>query len=547
MKESSKLKSFNEKVEHLSDTQGRESLLGMLRGIEREALRIDENGHLAQDEHPKSLGSALTHSRITTDYSESLLEFITPVCHSIDELLEGLTQTHAYSVRNLNGQKLWPVSMPCYVGKVSDIPVAHYGTSNNGKMKTLYRKGLTHRYGALMQIISGVHFNFSVSQDLWQRLYDDKIANGNGSACCSKSINFEDFISESYFGLIRNYRRLVWVLPYLFGSTPALCSSFIKDQDVDFEFEKTGKGTLYLPYATSLRMSDLGYTNKEQDTLNISYNSLPDYLEGVGAAIKMPSKQFEQIGVNVDGEFRQLNSNILQIENEFYAPIRAKRVAQKGEKPSQALSRAGVEYIEVRALDVNPFSPVGIDATQVRFLDLFLLYCLLSPSEDTDAVGEAEIGANLKAVVLEGRKPGLELQRNAKAISLTQWMHELFEQLATLAKLLDGDASHAYQDALSTWAEAIDDPDKTLSGKVMQEVVVKGTDHSVWVKQLADDYHQFLSHYPLSHDIEQTYKNEAKLSLLEQQSLEAQPQDNFTTFLENYFCDVVPAGTFEAK
>jgi len=539
------LKSFNEIVEHLNDTQGREALLGMSRGIEREALRIDENGHLAQDEHPKALGSPLTHSRITTDYSEALLEFITPVCHSIDELLDGLTQTHAYSVRHLNGQKLWPVSMPCFVGEVSDIPVARYGSSNNGKMKTLYRKGLTHRYGALMQIISGVHFNFSVSQDLWQRLYDDKIT--NGSACCSPNISLEDFISESYFGLIRNYRHLVWVLPYLFGSTPALCSSFIKDQDVDFTFKKTGKGTLYLPYATSLRMSDLGYTNKEQDNLNISYNSLPDYLKGVGAAIKMPSKNFEKIGINVNGEYRQLNTNILQIENEFYAPIRAKRVTKKGEKPSEALARAGVEYIEVRALDVNPFSPVGIDANQVRFLDLFLLHCLLSPSEDTDAAAEAEIGANLNAVVLEGRKPGLMLQRNGQTISLNQWMHELFDELSTLAVLLDGDTGNEYQTALSTWAEAIDDPDKTLSGRVMQEVVVKGTDHSVWVKQLADDYHEFLSHYPLSHEIEQAYENEAKISLLEQQSLEAQPQDSFASFLQHYFSDVVPAGTFEAK
>ena len=541
------MKSFNEKVENLSDAQGRAALLDMSRGIEREALRIDKNGHLAQDEHPKALGSALTHSRITTDYSESLLEFITPVCHSIDQLLEGLTQTHAYSVRHLNGQELWPVSMPCYVGEVSDIPVARYGTSNNGKMKTLYRKGLTHRYGALMQIISGVHFNFSVSQDLWKRLYDDKIANGNGSACCSKSINFEDFITESYFGLIRNYRRLVWVLPYLFGSTPALCSSFIKDQEVDFEFKKTGLGTLYLPYATSLRMSDLGYTNKEQDTLNISYNSLPEYLDGVGAAIKMPSKKFAQIGVNVDGEFRQLNSNILQIENEFYSPIRAKRVTKKGEKPSQALARAGVEYIEVRALDVNPFSPVGIDATQVRFLDLFLLHCLLSPSADTDAAGEAEIAANLKAVVLEGRKPGLTLQRNGQAIELKQWMQELFAELSTLAVLLDGDDSHAYQTALNTWSEAIDDPDKTLSGRVIQEVVVKGTDHSVWVKMLADDYHQYLSQYPLTDEVIQGYEEEAKKSLLEQENLEAQPQDDFPHFLKDYFSDVVPAGTFEAK
>jgi len=261
----------------------------------------------------------------------------------------------------------------------------------------------------------------------------------------------------------------------------------------------------------------------------------------------MPSKSFAKIGINVDGEYRQLNSNILQIENEFYAPIRAKRVTKKGEKPSQALSRAGVEYIEVRALDVNPFSPVGIDATQVRFLDLFLLYCLLSPSENTDEVGEAEIAANLKAVVLEGRKPGLELQRNGKNIGLTQWMHELFAQLDTIAKLLDGDDSYAYKTALNTWSEAIDNPNKTLSGRVMNEVVLKGTDHGVWVKQLANDYHEFLSHYPLSDEITKSYEDEAKKSLLELQSLEAQPQDNFAVFLQNYFNDVVPAGTFEAK
>ncbi len=166
-----------------------------------------------------------------------------------------------------------------------------------------------------------------------------------------------------------------------------------------------GRGTLYLPWATSLRMSDLGYTNKEQERLSISYNSLADYLKGIRAAIKMPSDNFANIGVKVDGEYRQLNANVLQIENEFYAPIRAKRVTRSGEKPSEALARAGVEYIEVRALDVNPFSAIGIEASQVRFLDLFLLYCLLSPSATTDSTGEQEIAANLKAVVLEGRKP----------------------------------------------------------------------------------------------------------------------------------------------
>ncbi|WP_394129606.1 glutamate--cysteine ligase [Shewanella maritima] len=531
------MKSFNEVIEQLNNETGRDALLGMQRGIEREALRINENGQLAQDPHPSALGSALTHSRITTDYSEALLEFITPVNNHIETLLEGLTQTHAYSVQNMYGQRLWPVSMPCYVGDVKDIPIAQYGTSNTGKMKTLYREGLTHRYGALMQIIAGVHFNFSVSDELWQLLYDkqlnnsDIIANGDGSK--------QNFISESYFGLIRNYRRLVWVMPYLFGSSPALCSSFIKDQLVGFDFKKTGHGTLYLPYATSLRMSDLGYTNKEQESLNISYNSLPQYLDGVGAAIRMPSDNFAQIGVKVDGQYRQLNSNVLQIENEFYSPIRAKRVTKSGEKPSEALARAGVEYIEVRALDVNPFSPIGIDASQVRFLDLFLLHCLLTPSKAGTETEEAEIAANLQAVIVQGRKPGLRLTRDGQSVGLQSWLTELCSQLASLARLLDDGVDGVYSQALKHWQAAVDDPSLTLSGRIHDEVVVKGRDHGDWVQGLMTQYHQQLSSYALSDEMRDNYQHEAQDSLEQQQSIESQPQPSFDDFLNDYFKDVV--------
>ncbi|MCS6135077.1 glutamate--cysteine ligase [Shewanella baltica] len=523
--EKRKLKSFNELVQHLSDAHGRTALLGMLRGIEREALRIDESGYLATDSHPEALGSALMHSRITTDYSEALLEFITPVNNNVEQLLNGLTETHAFSVRHLNGQRLWPVSMPCYVKDEKQIPVARYGSSNTGMMKTLYRKGLTYRYGALMQIISGVHFNFSVSQELWQSLYE----------LSDKQLSYDDFISESYFGLIRNYRRLVWVLPYLFGASPALCSSFIKDQKTDLKFEKTGHGTLYLPYATSLRMSDLGYTNKEQEELNISYNSLPEYLAGVNAAIKMPSANFANIGVKVDGEYRQLNANVLQIENEFYSPIRAKRVTRSGEKPSEALARAGVEYIEVRALDVNPFSPIGIEATQVRFLDLFLLYCLLTESPKSEASEEARLSANLKAVVLEGRKPGLELLTANGSRSLKSWLEELFDALQPLAVLLDGEATD-YQVALAHWRKAVEDPNLTLSGQVLQNVINKGQDHGQWVMTLAQQYYQFFVDYPLSSETVAQYQAEASSSLNKQAELEAaQRSVSFDDYLEDYF------------
>ena len=522
------MKSFNQFVGHLSNAQGRNALLGMLRGIEREALRIDSAGKLASDPHPQALGSALTHSRITTDYSEALLEFITPVFNDIDGLLDDLTQTHAFSVRHLNGQRLWPVSMPCYVGDVKDIPIAQYGSSNTGKLKTLYRKGLTYRYGALMQIISGVHFNFSVSSELWQILYEQS----------DKSLSLDDFISDSYFGLIRNYRRLVWVLPYLFGASPALCSSLIKGQKTEFAFEKTGRGTLYLPYATSLRMSDLGYTNKEQESLNISYNSLPEYLAGVKAAIQMPSANFANIGVKVEGEYRQLNANVLQIENEFYSPIRAKRVTKSGEKPSEALARAGVEYIEVRALDVNPFSPIGIEASQVRFLDLFLLYCLLTPSAKSSAEEETAMSKNLKSVVIEGRKPGLELIKDGASIELKSWLISLFGELNSLAVLLDGDGQPEYQSALETWLDAVHNPDRTLSGRVLQAIVSQHQDHGNWVMDLSAQYHEFLSQYPLSAAEIESYQTQAVNSIAAQEQLEAQDSQSFDDYLVHYFAKV---------
>ncbi|RYV02730.1 glutamate--cysteine ligase [Shewanella sp. OPT22] len=519
------MKTFSQLVASLANEQGREALKGMKRGIEREALRIDSNGHLAKDPHPKALGSALTHSRITTDYSESLLEFITPVFESIPELFDELNKTHAYTVQNINGQYLWPVSMPCFVDDINNIPVADYGSSNIGKLKKLYRTGLTHRYGAQMQIISGLHFNFSVSDKLWQRLYEQS----------DKSSSLKDFISESYFGLIRNYRRVMWVLPYLFGASPALCGSFLSGNENKYPFKKTGKGTLYLPHATSLRMSDLGYTNKEQSSLGISYNSLSEYLEGMKKAIRMPSANFADIGVKVGEDYRQLNDRVLQIENEFYSPIRAKRVSLLDEKPSEALARGGVEYIEVRALDINPFSAVGITEDQVRFLDLFLLHCLLSPSDSLSDDGDAELEENLNAVIISGRKSDLLLKRNGNEITLEAWLLEMLEECESIAEILDGSGSKEYKHSLDLWREAATQPSKTLSGQILNHFVDENADQSKWAFALAKEYNVYFSGYELSDDVKAAYELETESSLKAQSEIEFRGNQDFDEFLKDYF------------
>ncbi|OZB03547.1 MAG: glutamate--cysteine ligase, partial [Idiomarina sp. 34-48-12] len=392
---------FAELLATLAKPEHVQALRGIQRGVERETLRITEQGKLANTPHPKALGSALKHPLITTDYAETLMEFITPVASDIAVTLEQLSDVHKVTYQELGDELLWPLSMPCFVGSAEDIVIAQYGSSHTGKMKTLYRKGLTYRYGGGMQIIAGVHFNFSLSDELLALLAQHE----------NKPFN-QDFVSAKYFHLIRNYKRVCWMIPYLFGASPAICKSFLQHTEDNIEFSSMGKGTVYRPYGTSLRMSDLGYTNKEQADLKITYNTLEEYVSGLRRAITKESTRFSKIGVKVDGEYRQLNNNILQIENEFYSVIRPKRVARSGETPTQALERGGVEYIEVRALDVNPFSPVGITEEQIRFLDLLLMYCAISPSKQMSWDEQVIADKNFNRVVMDGRNPRLTLNDN---------------------------------------------------------------------------------------------------------------------------------------
>jgi glutamate--cysteine ligase len=193
-------------------------LRGIGRGIEKESLRVTSDGTLAQTPHPPALGAALTHDRITTDYSESLLEFITPVSRDIDGTLNTLEDIHSFVYRHLDRELLWSSSMPCIVAGDAGIPVARYGSSNVGRMKTVYRNGLGHRYGRLMQAIAGVHYNFSMPEAYWQAAHGSE----------GSDLSLQDYITSRYLDLIRNFHRWSWLLIYLFGASPAVCASFMR-------------------------------------------------------------------------------------------------------------------------------------------------------------------------------------------------------------------------------------------------------------------------------------------------------------------------------
>src|SRR5699024_6366416 len=350
---------FSQRLNALVKADAVPTLAKMRRGLEKESLRITDRGYLAQTPHPKALGSALTHPYITSDYSEALLEFVTPPTESLSDPLSILEELHRYTYEHIGDELLWVNSMPCIMTDDDGIPLAEYGSSNSGRMKTVYRMGLGNRYGRRMQTIAGIHYNVSYAQDFWQQ---HQIAEGDTD-------DLQRFISRRYFDLTRNFQRYSWLINYLFGASPAVCATFLDGRN--HELINLSRGTLYQPYATSLRMSDIGYQNNAQSALSISYNNLNDYVRDLTKAINTPEPMYEEIGVVVDGEYRQLNANILQIENEYYSSVRPKQTARSGERPTQALERRGVEYVEIRTIDLNPFEPLGLNEEQMRFLDMF--------------------------------------------------------------------------------------------------------------------------------------------------------------------------------
>lgn len=491
------------------------------RGIEKEGLRTTKQGRISHEPHPKALGSTLTHPSITTDYSEALLEFISPVMADADEVLSFLREVHQFTYSQLGEESIWPASMPCEIEDELDVPIAEYGSSNLGQLKHVYRRGLWHRYGRIMQCIAGLHYNFSVNEKLW-----DVLAQQCGQAAT------QDFISARYFGLIRNFRRYSWLLNYLFGASPALDKSFVDGKSHDLD--ELDSQTFYKPYATSLRMSDLGYQNNAQSSLFVCFNSLPTYTNTLRDALRQPYAAYEKIGICKNGKFQQLNTHLLQIENEYYADIRPKRTSQNGEKPLTALDRHGVEYIEVRCLDLNPFEPLGINAQQIHFLDLFLAYCLLEESPALTEEECREVDQNHRQVVVEGRHPEFMLGRHGQAVSLKEWARELTVKLEPLAALMDKQqgGSH-YQAALQAMAQRIENPALTPSAQLLETLTQEKHSFSEFAVKQSERFKQQLS-VALTDEKLNEWRTLSKKSLINQQEIEDGDSEDFATYLTSY-------------
>ncbi len=484
-----------------------DTLLGIRRGIEKESLRTQPGGALALTPHPAALGSALTHPHITTDFSESQLELITGVHANAESCLAELTQIHQFVYRALGDEMLWVGSMPCGLPTDETIPLGVYGSSNVGRAKSVYRMGLGHRYGRRMQTISGIHYNWSMP----------------------------GVSTEQYFALIRNFRRHSFLLLYLFGASPAVCSSFVAGRE--HGLQPLAGGTLHLPHATSLRMGRLGYQSDAQATLAVSYNSLESYGASLQDALTRPYPPYEAIGVrNLGGEYNQLATSLLQIENEFYGTIRPKRVIRSGERPLHALRERGVEYVEVRCMDLDPFVPVGIEAQTTRFIDIFLLHCLLSESAPDTPDEIAALARNQQAVAARGREPGLRLERGGAQVPLADWARDLLAGCAAVAGALDAvHGGNAFAEALSAARGVVDDAERAPSARVLATMRkdFEGS-YTRFTRAQSVQTRNHLLALPFGAELMARFAREAEASVAEQRRIEAADSVPFEEFRQAY-------------
>lgn len=521
-------RSYERRLAELTSRDAGLELQGGLKGVEKESLRVTPEGGISQGRHPVALGSALTNPHITTDFSEALIELVTPTFPYTWELTQYLCDLHQFVFRQIGDEMLWATSMPCSIEGEASIPIADYGPSNVGTMKKVYRRGLSHRYGPVMQAISGVHFNYSFPESFWP-VYADLLESTDSG---------RDFRSRAYFSLLRNYRRMGWLVLYLFGNSPALCESFLCGRPVDW-LQRFSAGTVFGPHATTLRMSDLGYHNKTQAALTVSVNDLSEYVRDLSRAISTPHEPYERIGVKVDGAYRQLNANMLQIENEFYSSIRPKRVIRPGERPTRALTRAGVEYVEIRSLDVSAFDPVGTNQNTLRFLEAFVAFCLLSESPLIEASEQHEADSNCTRVAVQGRMPGLALSRGRQSVSLQSWALEILDAMRGVCDLLDqGDDQSLFTTSLDLQIEKVRDPELTPSAQTLEEMRSNGESFYAFALRMSDQHRQyFLDLYSPNESRQDQFAEEAARSLQAQTEIEASDSVDFDEYLAQYFAD----------
>lgn len=417
------------------------------RGIEKENARVLSCAALSNQPHPLSFGSPLTHPNITTDFAENLLECITSPYSGANgrarlfQDLGEITSYVNYVLSDMPSQEhLWPYSMVYLPNKKSvvDIPIAKYGQSNIGLMKHLYRKGLDFRYGKAMQMISGIHYNLSFPVDLLL-----KLGLLPGAPVDGHLNDISALVTQRYLGVVRNFIQYKWVLPLLFGASPVCYAGYLlKDSSDDvcppYYLDKMGDDLYCSSYATSLRLSDIGYQVKEQLIHRLQANSISGYAKELLAMTNMPCERFMTDSLkDASGEYLQMSNFLLQLESELYAVIRPKPDAGSNLRPASALFNNGVTYLEVRCLDLDPFSPYGVSQKTTAFVDVFLMYMLLHNSPTMQYEKDRVYVQNFSNIVIGGRRLDDQVSIDGVTKNHISELKLMLNDMIALAEIMD--------------------------------------------------------------------------------------------------------------
>lgn len=311
-------------------------------GIEKESVRVKKDGRLADTPHPEIFGDKAKHSFITVDFSESQMELITPAEKSVKEAYDFLRNIHEVVSMNLKDEYLWSQSVPPILPDDKDIPIAKF--PQNRELE-IYREKLGEKYGRKKQLLSGIHFNFSFDDEFLEELY----------TLLKPSEDFKEFKNEIYLKISRNYFKYGWMIIYLLGASPVVHETYL--QKCLDKMKKYNGETYYFEDIVSFRNSSCGYRNK--DEFFVDYKNVESYIESLNNLI---------------------NQNIISSPKEYYSPIRLKTKNTK--EILNELKNSGVEYLEFRSIDLNPFSKIGIEELDLEFLHLFILFLYLKDDEE---------------------------------------------------------------------------------------------------------------------------------------------------------------------
>ncbi|MFR1317177.1 MAG: bifunctional glutamate--cysteine ligase GshA/glutathione synthetase GshB [Clostridium perfringens] len=403
-------------------------------GLEKENVRVTERGNLALTPHPKTFGDREKNPYIKTDFSESQLEMVTPVCNTLEEVYSFICNLNKVVSLEImkNGEFLWPQSNPPILPREEEIPIAKLSNRED----ELYRENLSYKYGKKKQVISGIHYNFSFKEEFIKLLYKE----------LKVEKDFREFKDDIYLRMARNFQKYHWLLIYLTGASPVFHESYI--DEIKKEGEKLGEDSYYIKDDTSLRNSSYGYKNKRD--YYVSYNSIEEYASDIKNLV---------------------NDKEIQSIKEYYNPIRLKSLGS--EDMLESLINKGIDYLEVRLLDLDPLSIQGVSKETLYLVHLFMIYTLLKENKEVTYKEHEEFFQNHDMVALKGRNEEAVIYENGVPVLLKDKGREILSEMGEIVEILFSN-NEEFKNVIKRALEKINNPHDTISEKLIKDIKEEG-------------------------------------------------------------------------